>query len=330
MDILVFEFVNGGGLRHEPLPPSLAMEGDLMLRALLEDLLEVAGVRPIILRDDRRDFASLPRGVTALPIAAGDDLDRIWQDAIRRCDAIWPIAPETGGVLERLCRDVEQAATPLLNSPADAVAIAASKLATARALDRHHLPVVPTRPLGAPQPDAEDCVVVKPDDGAGCEGARIVRRGCDFAPGSGRWVVQPLLQGDAVSLSALFAQGRARLLSCNRQHVENTGDGFALRGCAVNALDDPDGCWQTLACGVAAALPDLWGYAGLDLIMTADGPVILEVNPRLTTSYAGLKAATGENPAAMVLGLHRTARLPPPRTHRGTPVTVQLEHSDAR
>ncbi|MEW6037852.1 MAG: ATP-grasp domain-containing protein [Pseudomonadota bacterium] len=329
MDILVFEFITGGGLRHAPLPPGLAAEGELMLRALVDDLLEAPGVRPLILRDDRLDFDCLPRGVTATPIAAGDDLDRVWQEAIGRCDAVWPIAPETGGVLERLCRQVERTATPLLNSPASAIAIAASKLATARALERHHLPAVPTLPWEARQDDPPAALVVKPDDGAGCEGARIVGSGCDFAPGPGDWVAQPLLEGDALSLSALFSHGRARLLSCNRQRVEKTGDGFALRGCIVNALDDPDGCWQTLACGVAAALPELWGYAGIDLIRTADGPVILEVNPRLTTSYAGLKAATGENPATLVLELHRTGRLPPPRTQRGTPVTQNLEHSDA-
>lgn len=329
MDILVFEFITGGGLRQKPLPPGLATEGDLMLRALVEDLLEIPGVRPLILRDDRLDFGCLPRGVTATPIAAGDEPDRIWQDAIGQCDAAWPIAPETGGVLERLCREVERTATPLLTSPASAVTVAASKLATAKALERHRLPTVPTSSWPARQYDASSALVVKPDDGAGCEGARVIRSGCDFAPGPGRWIAQPLLEGDSFSLSVLFSRGHARLLSCNRQHVEKTGDGFALRGCTVNALDDPDGRWQTLACGVATALPELWGYAGIDLIRTADGPVILEVNPRVTTSYAGLKAATGENPAAMTLELHRTGRLPSPRTRRGRPVTLNLEHSDA-
>ncbi|MGI2325995.1 MULTISPECIES: ATP-grasp domain-containing protein [Methylococcus] len=326
MNVLVFEFITGGGLRRESLPPGLAAEGELMLRALLQDLLEVPGVRPLILRDDRLDWEHLPCGVMVTPVAAADDFDRIWRDAIARCDAVWPIAPETGGVLERLCRQVEHTATALLTSPAHAVAVAASKLATTQALERHHLAVVPTRLCMARPEPAPDAMVIKPDDGAGCEGARLVRAGREFTPGPGRWVIQPMLEGDSLSLSALFSHGRARLLSCNRQHVDNTGDGFVLRGCTVDALDDPDGLWQTLASGVAAALPELWGYAGVDLIRTADGPVILEVNPRLTTSYAGLKAATGENPAAMTIELLRTGRLPAPRTRKGTPVVLKLEH----
>ncbi|MDF9393681.1 MULTISPECIES: ATP-grasp domain-containing protein [Methylococcus] len=329
MDILVFEFITGGGLRHESLPPELAAEGELMLRALLEDLLEVPGIRPLILRDDRLDWEHLPCGVMITPVAAADDFDRIWRDAIARCDAVWPIAPETGGVLERLCRQVERTATALLTSPASAVTVAASKIATAQALERHRLPVVPTQPCEARLDAAPAPVVIKPDGGAGCEGARVVRAGCELTPGAGRWVIQPLLEGDSLSLSALFSHGRARLLSCNRQHVEQAGDGFALRGCTVNALADPDGFWQALAGDVAKALPELWGYAGIDLIRTAKGPVILEVNPRLTTSYAGLKAATGENPAGLTLDLYRTGRLPAPRTQWGTPVTLNLEHPDA-
>ena len=33
------------------------------------------------------------------------------------------------------------------------------------------------------------------------------------------------------------------------------------------------------------------------------GPVVLEINPRLTTSYVGLRPALGRNPAALVLEL---------------------------
>jgi predicted ATP-grasp superfamily ATP-dependent carboligase len=47
----------------------------------------------------------------------------------------------------------------------------------------------------------------------------------------------------------------------------------------------------------------LWGYAGIDFIDTDAGPLALEVNPRLTTSYAGLRRAMGINPALLVLEL---------------------------
>lgn len=48
-----------------------------------------------------------------------------------------------------------------------------------------------------------------------------------------------------------------------------------------------------------AALPPARGYVGIDVIVgrEADGSedVVIEVNPRLTTSYVGLRAMTQDN-----------------------------------
>ncbi|MFM8330061.1 MAG: ATP-grasp domain-containing protein, partial [Candidatus Methylumidiphilus sp.] len=210
-----------------------------------------------------------------------------------------------------------------------AVRVAASKQATARRLAAQGMPVVPTLALAeiAHWPDGP--LVIKPDDGAGCEGAAIIRDPAQRPDASAhaKLVMQPLLTGEALSLSAIFAQGQARLLCVNRQMIEQTATGFRLQGCQVNAYADPGRHWQTLAEGVARALPDLWGYAGIDLILTSDGPVILEINPRLTTSYAAIHAATGENPAAAVLELLRTGQLPNPRPHLGQPVDIRLGQS---
>lgn len=339
MKILVLEYVSGGGLRQEPIPPALAREGGLMLAALAGDLLEIPGVELLALRDDRLPFPLDDNRVQVLEISTAKQFQPIWREALGRCDAVWPIAPETAGILEQLCLDVESAGKPLLTSPAAAVRLAASKLATARRLARHGLPVVPSLPLSrwsagvSPAQDRQADeppklpFVIKPDDGVGCEGSRIIRDPARFTlpDDTEHWIAQPLLQGEPLSLSALFAQGHASLLSCNRQVVETSGDGFVLQACQVNAIADADGRWQMLAEGIAQALPELWGYAGIDLILTASGPVILEINPRLTTSYAGLRRATGENPAALTLELLKTGSLPPPRRQPGVAVEINLE-----
>lgn len=328
MKILLLEYVTGGGLRHEAIPPGLAEEGGQMRQALARDLLALPGVALIILHDDRLPTPVGQRTQT-VNIAAGDDFAARWRQAIHDSDAVWPIAPETDGVLEQLCLGVETAGKPLLTSPAAAVRVAASKQATARRLAAHGLPVVPTLALAEIAHWPGGPLVVKPDDGAGCEGAIIIHDPAQWPDASAhaKLVMQPLLTGEALSLSVLFAQGQARLLSVNRQMIEQTATGFRLLGCQVNAYADPDRHWQTLVEGVAHALPDLWGYAGIDLILTHDGPMILEINPRLTTSYAALHAATGENPAAYVLELLRTGHLPNPRLQLGQPVDIRLEQS---
>jgi predicted ATP-grasp superfamily ATP-dependent carboligase len=101
-----------------------------------------------------------------------------------------------------------------------------------------------------------------------------------------------------------------------------TGGGFELGGCAIN-LPDPDRAdAERLAAAVATAMPGLWGYAGIDFLQTGTGPVVLEVNPRLTTSYVGLRAALGINVAARVLDLWMTGELPSGDLPRGKTVQV--------
>jgi predicted ATP-grasp superfamily ATP-dependent carboligase len=56
-----------------------------------------------------------------------------------------------------------------------------------------------------------------------------------------------------------------------------------------------------------SALPGEFGYLGVDLVLgeASDGAddVVIEINPRLTTSYIGLRAAVEENLAASMLDI---------------------------
>jgi predicted ATP-grasp superfamily ATP-dependent carboligase len=144
-------------------------------------------------------------------------------------------------------------------------------------------------------------------------------------------VLQPYIEGDAASLSLLVRDGRAVILAVNRQHVAHFGGTLQFTGCSVNGLAAWRPLLADLADGIADALPDLWGYVGVDLILTESGAVVLEVNPRLTTSYVGLRASIGVNPAAWVLALlDDAAPLPaPPAVADRVEVSVNSGPADA-
>ena len=302
----------------------------------VRDLADMHGVRPVVLHDERFAIAAdVIQCAEWIAIEGPDEAEGCWREQIAVADAAWPIAPESGGVLENLCRDVERAGIPLLNCPARAVRLAASKLATAERLHSCGVPVVPTDPLDASARPARFPVVAKPDDGAGCDGNRILSSPAEWdqfvesGPSQG-WVFQPLISGEPLSLSGLFLQGEALLLSCNRQHIAREQGRFSLKGCGVNAVADDSGTFERLLAQVAAAVPELWGYAGVDLILSAHGPLVLEINPRLTTSYAGLRRSIGMNPAQLVVDLLREGRLPQLDAMTRMAVEISLEGIDGR
>jgi tyramine---L-glutamate ligase len=302
--IFVFEYITGGGMLNQSVPPSLAFEGDMMLGALINDLAELPDIELTTLRDarfDERDWFA-----EVYYVHGEDEFKRVWEVLLNDADAVWPVAPETGAQLERLSRAVLAAGKILLNSRPDAVRVAASKYLTAQCLADHGLPVVPTARLKDHQPDTAGSWVVKPDDGVGCLGARVCRTGDELTQlisARETYVVQPFIEGVPASLCILCRDGDARLLSSNLQRVVVANDEFHLLGCIVNGIAGDRTQYTRIARGIAAAMPGLWGFVGVDLIASERGPLVLEINPRVTISYAGLKPSIGENPAAMVLDL---------------------------
>jgi predicted ATP-grasp superfamily ATP-dependent carboligase len=340
--------VTGGGLAGAPLPTALCRDGDIMLRALVDDLAEVPGVEVVTTRDARLPDpglrARVRRIAASVPcFSAGPPSRRdhtpAWLPFCDSVDAVWPIAPETGGVLAHHTVAVLASGRRLLASRPDAIEIAASKRRTSECLARAGVNVVPTVPLAefvcGALPRSADGWVVKPDDGAGCEDtswlqdANAVRDMARNIDDAGRYVVQPCLSGTPASLSLLCRDGAATLLTCNAQQVPRERGVFRFHGVVVGALEPERERYAPVVAAVAAALPGLWGYAGVDLVDTPRGPVVLEVNPRLTTSYAGLRTALGCNPASLVLALLDDARnLPtPPRAVRTCEVVAGSHHA---
>jgi predicted ATP-grasp superfamily ATP-dependent carboligase len=300
-----------------------------MLQALLRDLHEIPDVQICTTRDTR--LSELGFAIEVQPVSSRAELLRAWSVAVAEADAVWPIAPETEGVLELLSGWVQMAGRRLLSSRPDGVQIASSKLATSRRLDECGVSVVPTwRPMDL-MPIGDGCWVLKPDRGVGCVGARLIRGHRMLAdaiadlPDFEDWVLQPYLSGQAASLSLLVGNGRVELLGCNVQRVALNDDQFILLGCEVNGLRCERHAYEQLGRTVVEALPGLWGYVGVDLAITDGGPVVLEVNPRLTTSYIGLSESLGCNVAAMVVDLVRPRHREPDALLRPRRVDVDLE-----
>ena len=312
MKILVVEYVTGGGFIDEPLPVALLSEAQGMLTSLVDDLLDIDSLEVCITRDYRLSsettLAESSR-LSVFRIEPQQKLQNILPQLILQCDAVWPIAPETANALIELCQLVEAAGKILLSSAAEAVAIAGDKLATYACLNQHKIPVIPTCRFSEIHNFSQQWRVIKPIDGVGCEEVCRLDNEADFQrlattiENRQRYILQPFTKGRAMSLSCLFKQGMAWLISCNEQKIEIIDGHFYLRECVVNAMPGHGMTYQLLIERIAEVIPQLWGYVGIDLIETARGPQIVEINPRLTTSYIGLRKALGINVAEQVLRL---------------------------
>jgi predicted ATP-grasp superfamily ATP-dependent carboligase len=330
MHILVYEYLTGGGHNGNPCA-SLIEEGERMVMALVRDLLHLPEHTVTLIRDARLNPCPFDdHRLKLLWVQPHEDPEVLLSRSLVNVDAVWPIAPETGGCLAAICALIERHGKRLLTTPTEGVLLATSKSRTLKSLAQHGVPIVPTLVLENPGFKAEWDYpwVFKIDDGVGCEDTFIIQgpyeqRMFDEKEDSRTWVAQPLLEGEALSLSGIFYQGEGRLLCCNRQNIRQTQEGFRLLGITVHARPDPEGIFKALLSRVARALPSLWGFAGIDFILGPEGPKVLEINPRLTSAYPGIRAATELNPAALVLALAQHHALPLlPEPLPGAPVEL--------
>jgi predicted ATP-grasp superfamily ATP-dependent carboligase len=323
----VFEFICGGGLAGLPLPPPMAREGDLMLTALIADLLDLPELRVTFARDARLGLpAGGLRGAQVLWRAPQVPPMEALATEIDSSDAVWPIAPETGGELERVARAVQTAGRMLLGPDPDAIALAGSKLATAQCLTRAGIDVVPCFRPGSTWPAIAGPWVAKPDDGAGSLGIRVYSNREEAATAAGMaqdLIGQPWMDGEAMSLCVLGARGSVEVLSVNRQLLQIHDGTVELAAIEVNC-EPVTGPLAKLAQRVGAAIPGLRGFFGIDLVRAAGRVRVIEINPRLTTSYAGLRAALGMNVAERVLAAATGGLRGSKRTHPGRAVRLML------
>ena len=319
----IFEFITGGGLAGQPLPRRLKREGAQMAKALVNDLLAGGHGAITLARDERWTWqrAGIRQRVVSGPTAPA------LRAGLADCDCGWLIAPETDHHLASLTRLFEAPGRLYPGCAVAAVGLAGSKSRTLAALAGAGAPVIQSaRPGDGGPPPGDSGWVVKPDAGAGGDGCRFIadqaglaalrqdRRARDL-------IIQPWLKGEPVSLSLLVYGSDFRILGCNRQYMR---DRFSLRAIGVNECLPllPD--LAPIAARIVRALPGLRGYIGVDLLHTAGGLIVLEVNPRFTTAYAGLSRSLGVNVAAAILDTMLNKKLPDIPIHNAIPVRITV------
>lgn len=311
MRIFVYEFLAGGGTlaREETLPESLLCEGRAMVSALADDFSRIDGVLVDVLRDARVRDLDIP-GVGVHQVDDSAMHLNLFTQLAGQADWTIVIAPEFDGHLFAYLNQVLEAGGRVLG-PGPAVArLAGDKEQLCRYLAARGVPVPNGRflePDDALPRDFTYPAVVKRVDGAGSLDVRWVLDSQYKLPPA-KWArrLERFCPGEPVSVAFLSGpDGQVALPPC-RQRLSDDGR-FTYLGGALPLEPNEAARAESLARRAVAALPEFVGYLGVDLVLGGDphgsGDVVIEINPRLTTSYIGLRAASQANLAAAMLAV---------------------------
>jgi len=323
MRVFVYEYLSSGAGGDTSGMASLQTEGWAMLSAVLEDLARCAGIETIALLDARRKCGSGSWPTrTIVYFAEPGTEQRIFRSLAAAADFSLVIAPEFDGILERHCRWVEEERGRLLGSSTAAVRLTADKLTLACHWKTNGVPT-PTV-LESPSRSAATSVsyplVVKPRYGAGSQATFLVHNDEELAQavlqaGAEGWstplMPQAYCPGLAVSVAFLAGGGKRQALPAVEQRLSRDGR-FRYLGGRLPLPDDLD---RRLAERAAECVEGLHGWFGVDLVLGAaengSRDAVIEINPRLTTSYLGLRRLARFNLAEAMLAFAGSSATPP-------------------
>lgn len=180
--------------------------------------------------------------------------------------------------------------------------------------------------------DGQSWFVIKPRDGAGCNQINLLQLPRDSvrqldvvqhselsgaASSEAAWILQRRVRGLSCSVS-LIGQGTAGtaiILPPGRQRISRTREGrLQYRGGQIPCEPGAAALITRTAERFAAALGPFNGWLGIDVVVAdsagyrgkGEDVWIIEVNPRLCTSYIGYRELAGENLALRLLRLSDT------------------------
>jgi predicted ATP-grasp superfamily ATP-dependent carboligase len=164
-------------------------------------------------------------------------------------------------------------------------------------------------------------LIFKPVDGVGASGLSIVKEYNQVGKAllkigrestSKRFIAQEFIEGERVSVSLLSTGKKALAASLNKQNMVIAGpDGLSSYEGGIVPFEHPrkhDAF--AVAEKVVELFPGLRGYVGVDIILTENAVFVIDVNPRLTTSFVGLHKVVNFNVAEALINSVLSDKLP--------------------
>lgn len=250
------------------------------------------------------DFERIPKLSVIVPDRA------TLESSIRSSDFSLIIAPEFDGILESLVRMTEGTSCRLLGPDAEGIRFTADKWRIFQHWRDRAVPTPETSLLSEASFSQRPCLV-KPRGSCGSIGIRELDSRERFEefhsrnPGD-EWIVQSIADGLPASIAFLIGRDDVIPLCPTRQIID-PAQGYAYRGGELPLNCELSSRAISLGRRATDGIPGLFGYVGVDLILgnRPDGSAdfAIEINPRLTTSYVGLREQTPQNLAEQMLRL---------------------------
>ncbi len=324
--IFIFEFVSGGGFSQIKIPNSLFCEGFGMLRSIITDF-KALDFEIYTILDHRIFFLSnFLQADIVRTVNENDDYITIFKDIVNKCHYTFIIAPETSNILYNLTKIVKNCNKTVLSTNLNGIKYGTSKIKTYQLFKSRK--ILSPRTYSIPHKKGhfdkdfivqkfkklKSSIVIKPEDGVGAESIYYFEKesqllkflnGIDTNLDKGRgYILQEFVDGRNLSISLIGAPNSDEnpiILSVNSQDI-NVKDLTPEYLGGYTPLSNYERIIEKLSLILKKInILKIEGYFGIDFIQQHNGSFyFIEINPRLTTSYIGLRNIINLNCAELI------------------------------
>ncbi|MBN1803010.1 MAG: ATP-grasp domain-containing protein [Candidatus Lokiarchaeota archaeon] len=358
--LFIFEFVAGGGFNNVEVPPHLFCEGYAMLRSIALDFKRM-NFNVITIIDARITFLSKYLCVDRYESVSSDkSFIDVFIDGVNRCEYCFIIAPEFSNILFDLTKLALNLNKIVLSADLSGIELGTSKLKTFNYFNRQKILTPRTYPIPRKKElldynfilkkyEELSCpIIIKPEDGIGSENIfylhdeqkikDFINMKGNILEGKRNYILQEFING--IDLSASFigiSQNSSNiastpiLLGINSQSIQikEFEEESEYIGGSTPARHGEKIYLDLIELAENSPIP-LSGYYGVDFVRSKTCKnYYIEINPRLTTSYVGIRNVIDVNPAELIYDakLSKEIYKKPRYTHHSTFYRIEMQYS---
>ncbi|NVM03008.1 MAG: ATP-grasp domain-containing protein [Candidatus Helarchaeota archaeon] len=233
-------------------------------------------------------------------------------------DTAFLIAPETENILYNLAELTENKKISLLGPSASSIKTTTDKYQTIKKIE--NIAEIPQTKLISIDIPPENVFqeskniglpfVIKPLDGVACAGISLIQSKDQISQAvekvrneskEDKFIIQEYIEGVDASLSLIIGKNQIIPLTLNYQDIDLQSSTY-LGG--FTPFDHPlKNEVITHSKKIIKNIKGLKGYIGIDYVLTPEKAYFMEINPRLTTSYVGIKSVSKQNLIKAIINL---------------------------
>ncbi len=294
-NILIYEYITGGGIINEDLTHELSYEAQLILQSLVDDFSKFKSIKFKYFLDYRLS----PKLDSDNSILVENSYKTHETDLLQKFDYVLPIIPESHARLYSYSKFLEENKIKKILSPSKIIKIMSDKKLFAsfcRKSNIQHPQII----TSLSDIKKNELYLLKDRYGVGCSHIQLLKGNEINFIDNKRYILQEYLDGESFSASLFFNKGNYKLLTINKHKIKKISKKYIkIEEILVNDREI-DILIYNLLRKIRNYVPSLYGFIGIDFIISKNKIYLIELNPRFTTSFTLLNKTLGINLASLI------------------------------